>query len=489
MRKAKKKITLALLCVMGLLLGYVLCLPGRSASLDSKDNPIAIILHNQDGSTVTSVLKPNLAIYSIDANASSCDNNSVITANTDGTLSIKFLGNDHCTLHYNQRPAQLSISNITINGTSNSNIPTKPQYNGSASCTGATASWNNASWTLDVSAISSSNATCSLTFTSPSGNNFATYITNLLGSNTQVTSATDSLATTGILKNEGDYGIRYEGPNPNNYVLFNNELWRIIGVFDTYTSVSDWTNKTNAVKRVKLIRNDSIGSFAFDRTTSRSTTTNGNAWSYGGRLSNIAQILNGPYLNHRNGSEEKDARSSSYYMCMFYGNNSVRTACDFSKGGIQGGYDDMIESVVWHLRGYSSATYTQSMYNYERTGTVNSSADTEWVGKVGLMYPSDYGYSALVDNCSRTGVQLSNYYSTPYQCANTSWILKYGYEWTISPNSSNASSVWNLFTGGNVNYDSANSGYAVRPSIYLSSNTYYISGDGSKSNPYVIIGA
>ena len=25
--------------------------------------------------------------------------------------------------------------------------------------------------------------------------------------------------------------IRYYGADPNNYVLFNNELWRIIGVF------------------------------------------------------------------------------------------------------------------------------------------------------------------------------------------------------------------------------------------------------------------
>ena len=487
MKKAKKKITLVLLCVMGLLLGYVLCLPGRSASLDSKDNPIAIILHNNDGSTVTSVLEPKLAAYEIDANASSCDNNSTITANTDGTLSIKFLGNDHCTLHYNQKPAHISITSITINGVSNSNMPTKPQYNGSASCTGATASWNNASWTLDVSAISSSNATCSLSFTSPSGNNFATYITNLLGGNTSVTSAPDSLATTGILKNEGTYGIRYEGPNPNNYVLFNNELWRIIGVFDTYTSVSDWNNKTNAVKRVKLIRDESIGSFAFDRGTSSSTTTNGNAWSYEGRLSSIAQILNGPYLNHRNGTNEQDARSSSNYMCAFY-RAGVMTACDFTKGGIQDGYDDMIESVVWHLRGYGStfATYTQSMYNYERTGTVNSSADTEWVGKVGLMYPSDYGYSALVNNCSRTGVELVDY---GRKCGGTSWILKYGYELTICPNLLVADRVWALDSEGDVSFIQGFYGYTVRPSIYLTSNTYHISGEGSKSNPYVIIGA
>ena len=31
--------------------------------------------------------------------------------------------------------------------------------------------------------------------------------------------------------NTVDENIRYYGSNPNNYVSFNNELWRIIGVF------------------------------------------------------------------------------------------------------------------------------------------------------------------------------------------------------------------------------------------------------------------
>ena len=46
---------------------------------------------------------------------------------------------------------------------------------------------------------------------------------------------------------------RYTGANPNNYVSFNNELWRIIGVFPT----DDGTG--NIENRVKIIRNESIG--------------------------------------------------------------------------------------------------------------------------------------------------------------------------------------------------------------------------------------
>ena len=36
----------------------------------------------------------------------------------------------------------------------------------------------------------------------------------------------------GQLINLGEYGIRYQGTDPNNYVEFNNETWRIIGIVD-----------------------------------------------------------------------------------------------------------------------------------------------------------------------------------------------------------------------------------------------------------------
>ena len=40
------------------------------------------------------------------------------------------------------------------------------------------------------------------------------------------------------LKATTDY--RYIGANPNNYVKFNDELWRIIGVFDVDDETGKW---------------------------------------------------------------------------------------------------------------------------------------------------------------------------------------------------------------------------------------------------------
>ena len=80
------------------------------------------------------------------------------------------------------------------------------------------------------------------------------YITNLLEYNGE-----------GLkIDNTPDQNIRYYGSDPNNYVSFNNELWRIIGVFGN---------------NVKLVRSESLGNISWD--SSDSTINNGygvNQW-------------------------------------------------------------------------------------------------------------------------------------------------------------------------------------------------------------------
>ena len=73
-------------------------------------------------------------------------------------------------------------------------------------------------------------------------------------------------AKNGLKKdNTSDANIRYEGSNPNNYVKFNDELWRIIGVFGD---------------NIKLIRNEALGDLSWD--SSESSINRGlgvNEWS------------------------------------------------------------------------------------------------------------------------------------------------------------------------------------------------------------------
>ncbi len=59
---------------------------------------------------------------------------------------------------------------------------------------------------------------------------------------------------------------RYAGINPNNYVTFNNEIWRIIGLVNVKT-------ENGIEQRVKIVRADGVkeqktfGNYAWDKDT------------------------------------------------------------------------------------------------------------------------------------------------------------------------------------------------------------------------------
>ena len=120
----------------------------------------------------------------------------------------------------------------------------------------------------------------------------------------------------------------------------------------------------------------------------------------------------------------------------------------------------MIASVTWHLGGYSSTSATSSaFYGYERGTTVYSGRPTSTTGYIGLMYPSDYGYSVLSSSCTRT-TNLGSYNSA--KCAGQSWLYGKGYEWTLTPDSSSSDCVFSLYYNGNLNSNNAFNGSGSR---------------------------
>ena len=144
----------------------------------------------------------------------------------------------------------------------------------------------------------------------------------------------------------------------------------------------------------------------------------------------------------------------------------------------------MIENVTWYLGGYSSASATaEAFYGYERGTTVYSGRPTSWAGYIGLMYPSDYGYSVLSSSCART-TNLRSYNNAT--CAGQSWLYGQGNEWMITPTSSYSYRVFYVNYLGRLNDNFATNGYAARPSLYLDSSVYVVDGDGSISDPYII---
>ena len=217
---------------------------------------------------------------------------------------------------------------LTLDGASVNSFPAKGMYRVDVECSNATGKWLYDEWKLAIEDFTSNNITCDIDFTTISQTNLNTYITSLAG----------QTQGTGQVVNENGY--RYEGKDPNNYIWFNNELWRIIGVFDS-------ASHGQSGNLVKIIREESIGGLAWHKSGT-------NDWS----ASSLKSLLNGAYYDW-----ESNKSSVSTY-CYGYSTN-VPGNCDYSEIGINDTYRNMIQNVTWYLRGHSSTSATaESFYNY-----------------------------------------------------------------------------------------------------------------------------
>ena len=354
---------------------------------------------------------------------------------------------------------------VSYNGEARSDFPAKDSnlfYNVIATCDNADAKWDYETWELVVYNLVSESK-CKVSFTTRDKDTLYNYIVNTLYNNTD---GSNNIYREDHTINGNSYSeYRYEGEDTlvNNYVWFNNELWRIIGAFPggtpttSSTSLGDGAPSIN--NTVKIIRDDAIGSFAWDK-------SNTNDWT---KASLNTEILNNLYLNSLSGT-------------CYFDSTSVGKSCSFEDNGLANVLD-FIENATWNLGGYNSSPVTASdMYTYERGTTVYSGRPVVTTGMVGLMYPSDYGYSVTNANCSHTSTNLYDYDAAA--CGGKAWLLKYGDEWTSTPSFQNSSYVFHVNVDANVSYISATYGYGVRPVLYLKSNIYVTGGDGSINNPY-----
>ena len=281
--------------------------------------------------------------------------------------------------------------------------------------------------------------------------------------------------------NTVDANVRYYGSNPNNYVSFNNELWRIIGVFGN---------------NVKLVRKDSLGSISWD--SSESTINNGrgiNQWgestyedgtTYEG--SDLMQYLNKMYYG---GTSET----------CYNGENNRTTTCPTNT--IDETSKSLIDNHIWNTGAieYNTRTDTFAFYNAERgtKGKICSSGDnwndtvtrkTEWTGYIGLPYVTDWAYASSESVCE-TNMQKRDS-SNEYICKNNNWMhhgsTYSSNTWYLSPyaSTSAADGVWRVFGDGFAVGSNASVAHAVFPAIYLKSNILIESGAGTSSDPYIL---
>ena len=389
--------------------------------------------------------------------------------------SIVYKKYDNKKIYIEQNGIKLAIDDG--NGNTLNNVPAKGFYDVTVDCTNGEGSWDYNLWKLVVKNITG-NITCDLSFSSVStSQTLAQYIISLSGT------------TQGDGQVANENGYRYQGENPNNYILFNDELWRIIGVFG---SNRHGVSNTNLVK---IIRAEPIGAYSWDGSYT-------NAWPN----TTLYRMLNGCYYNALTSSDTTNISGSSV-ACSNYCRNyeSISsTNCNFSVIGIQNNgldvsYRDMIQSVTWYLGGItissSAAYYPSDFYTAETDSTaIYSGNPTSTTGNVGLMYASDYGYAAS-SSCTR-GSYIINYnnswdsnpsgYYSNNVCANNNWLYGFGFEWTITPNVQDAKRVWRIDPEGYIHAYGTRTSYSTRPVAYLKAKTYKLSGTGSQADPYII---
>ena len=250
--------------------------------------------------------------------------------------------------------------------------------------------------------------------------------------------------------------------NVKNFVCFGSDattcptenLYRIIGVFNNH---------------VKLIK--------YDYAKSSLLGTDGD----------FSQEYTSNYFSGEQG--ESPSSNSLYYWNNAGTNtwsasklNTVNLNTNFTTN-IGTAWANKIATTTWKVGGGTYANLRDAVpktaYQYE----VGSSASTTtYDAKIGLMYVSDYYYSASPSAWTLVGYN-SDYTKSYASAKGENWLYGGGWDWTISRHSGGSYYAFRVGYYGNVLNDGVDGYDGVRPSFSLLSSTTYVSGSGSMSDP------
>ena len=247
----------------------------------------------------------------------------------------------------------------------------------------------------------------------------------------------------------------YRGSNPDNYIKFNGELWRIIS--------------KEAEGTYKILRNEVLPDrMVFDSQGARTTgycsqgsapTSGCNAWSSTANMvGSPSEFTNGTY----SGSVDADSEMLTYlngeYLNSITENRDEIVSHDYNIGRVTFGNNDLANQIT-DERSY------------------------KWNGEVGLISVSDYlNANSDIELCGTNSKSFTSYLT----CRNTNWMYISGRRWwTLSPNAEDTDSVWNINHDGAFQIDRDYTLDDVRPAVFLSSSLSF-SGSGTQSDPYRI---
>ena len=283
---------------------------------------------------------------------------------------------------------------------------------------------------------------------------------------------TDNVVTEGDglyedIYEEGRYV--YRGQDPDNYITFNGETWRIIA------KETDGT--------YKIIRNDILAKRAYDEANHRSTEKNSYCTNprYGcGVYAAVSGTFSSP-SGSQSGTVTEDSSIKIYLNDDYYTNNINATA----KGQMIS-HSFNIGAVEYLDESGAEADSIEKNIAGEKMYT--------WTGNVGLANVSDILKASTNPQCTSATASYND-----YDACNSNYLLDRGtasslYYWTINAYSSESGGYPDQVWRGGVSGSSAALGryiayggsHAPRPVVFLKSDTT-LNGSGTSEDPFTIV--
>ena len=284
----------------------------------------------------------------------------------------------------------------------------------------------------------------------------STYVTSDTGINFSLPSSSTNGRGLYILHDTLDNEkkiIYYRGKIDNNFIIFENYCWQIIrttddGSFKLIFAGTPTDNKCLAVDQGMWILENKVK-------FNLGTTTNDLGYMISDDDGNVNAL-----------------------------NSNIKTEVDnWFSANFQNNLDHFSDTIFCNDREYETVNTHYLGWKRLQEGTpdyhchdINDSFSVTDIGNGKLQYPV-----ALIntDELIYAGAQYAevdpdNYYD--------SWTLLHAAYWAMTPNSSNKILYPNSL--GYINRNSTNASSGVRPVIAISIDTYLLSGDGTRNNPY-----
>ena len=270
----------------------------------------------------------------------------------------------------------------------------------------------------------------------------------------------------------------YRGQSPNNYVEFNNELWRII---------AKETDGTYKIIRDELLpQNAGYVAMTFDELHYRSDENNTYCidlhynWGCGvyGKVSGTYQSPDGQL----SGTVTEDSSIADYLNGEYY-NGLTPTA------------RAQIQQHVYYI---GSVEYYDVSGNDSISKNIAGEKMNTWTGNVGLVNVSDVLKASTNSACTSATDQYNQIMNSGTSTCNSNYLLDLpdmtGYwiinnaaqELDVSPGLAWVAVQFSGRTGISITYAGDDEFTGARPVLFLKSSIQFTSGTGTKSQPFQI---